>query len=174
MVLTRSALNWHVDCFGPGDWRLTDQEVVGVYWTKLSGAWDPLDEIRRLQREMNRMFDGASSGEQSEFPPVNVWTGADDYVLTAQIPGLSSEDIDVSVTGDTLTIKASRKPEPLGPAETYHRQERGYGQFVRSFKLPSHVDGGRVDARYAKGILKVTLPRAESHKPRKITLKPSN
>jgi HSP20 family protein len=149
------------------------QEVVRVYWTRLSGGWDPFDEIRRLQREMNKVFDGASSPDLAEFPPVNVWTGPDDYVLTAQMPGLDKNDLDLTVTGDTLTIKGARSPEKLGDGEVYHRRERGWGQFVRSFKLPSNVDGNRVDARYSRGVLRVTLPRAEAYKPRKISLRPA-
>lgn len=120
----------------------------------------------------NLLHDAAN--EAPEFPPVNVWTGPDDYVLTARIPGLNAADLDVTVTGDTLTIKGSRQPKTLSGSEGYHRQERGYGRFVRSFRLASHVDASRVEASYLNGVLKVTLPRSEASKPRKITLKSAN
>ena len=143
-------------------------------WIKLGRVWDPLDEIRRVQRAMNRAFDSASPAEPREFPPMNVHAGADSYVVQSALPGLKAESLELTVTGDTLTIKGSREADRLGARETYHRQERGFGQFVRSIKLPSHVDPNAVEARYAKGILRVTLPRAAETKPRKIPLRSGN
>lgn len=125
-------------------------------WIRLGRIWNSLDEARRAQRD---------------FPPVNVYAGTDSYVVQSALPGLKAESLDITVTGDTLTIKGARAADDIGAKDSYHRQERGFGPFVRSIKLPSHVDGNKVEAKYAKGVLRVTLPRAEETKPRKITLK---
>lgn len=143
-------------------------------WIRLGRVWDPLEELRRVQRAMNRAFENANTGEPREFPPMNVYAGTDSYVVQSALPGLKAESLDLTVTGDTLTIKGAREADQLGEKETYHRQERGFGPFVRSIKLPSHVDANKVEAKYAKGILRVTLPRAEETKPRKITLRSGN
>lgn len=143
-------------------------------WMKLGRIREPLDELRRVQRAMNRAFEQASPTEPREFPPVNVYVGADEYVVQAALPGMKADSLDLAVTGETLTIKGAREPDTLGAEERYHRQERGYGQFVRSVKLPSHVDVNGVEARYAKGLLRVTLPRAAETKPRKIPLRSGN
>ena len=143
-------------------------------WNKLGRIREPLDELRRIQRAMNRAFEQASPAEPREFPPVNVHVGADAYIVQAALPGLKADSLDLTVTGDTVTIKGSREPDKLDDYEGYHRQERGFGQFVRSVKLPSHVDAAGVEARYAKGLLKVMLPRAAETKPRKIPLRSGN
>jgi len=139
-----------------------------------SWLWSPWDEIRRLQREMNRLFsDFFGEPVEEVYPAVNVWRKDDSVVVTAEMPGVEPGDIDLSVEGDTLTIRGSRKPEELKEGEEYHRQERHSGAFVRAIELPFRVDPEKVDARYEKGILRVTLPRAEEDKPKQITVKAS-
>ena len=132
---------------------------------------DPLREMQRLQQEMNRVFAGVGEKLTHEVPPVNAWIGESDVIVTAELAGIDPTKVDISVVGDTLTISGSCEAEPLKEGETYQRQERNHGSFSRTLQLPFHVEAGKVEAKYEKGILKITLPRAETDKPRKISVK---
>ncbi len=134
----------------------------------------PWQEVDRLQQEMNRLFSTLSEGDAlrpAGYPAMNVWTNPEGAVVTAELPGFDSEDIDISVVGDQLTLSGSRQPEELGEGERYHRRERRFGQFTRTFQLPFQVEANNVEARYEKGILYIELPRAEVDKPKRITVK---
>jgi len=131
---------------------------------------DPLREMQRLQREMNRVFTGLEQPLSQEVPLVNAWVGEGDVVVTAELPGVDPAKVDISVVGNTLTISGTRDADPLKEGESYHRQERHYGRFSRSLQLPFHVEAGNVEARYERGVLRITLPRAEADKPRKIAV----
>ena len=140
-----------------------------------SRGLSPWREMSRLQREMNRLLSGTSqwpglSGAPS-YPAMNVWTDQDGAVVTAEMPGINADDIDISVQEDTLTLRGNRAPDEVPEGGTYHRRERGAGQFTRSLQLPFQVEAGKVEASYAKGILSITLPRAEADRPKKITIK---
>jgi HSP20 family protein len=102
---------------------------------------------------------------------MNVWRNEEGVVITAELPGLKPEDIDISVVGDTLTLTGSRQAEELGENVKYHRRERGSGKFTRTFQLPFGVEADKVEATFEKGLLHIFLPRAEAEKPRKITVK---
>jgi HSP20 family protein len=132
--------------------------------------WDPWSDLRQIQREMNRMFEGAGRRGRTDMPALNVWRKQDGTVVTAELPGVDPKGLDISVQGNTLVLRGSREPDEVQEGETYHRQERGYGQFVRSLRLPHQVDAGKVEATYRKGILRVTLPMAEADKPKQITV----
>ncbi len=137
------------------------------------------EEMDKLQREMNRMFDSTYLNRflnqplnSHDFPSMNVWTKADSgQVITAEIPGMDIDDLDIKVAGETLTISGSRPSPEENDDIKYHRQERGYGSFTRTIQLPFPIDVDKVEANYEKGVLKIWLPRAESDKPRKITVK---
>jgi HSP20 family protein len=131
---------------------------------------DPLHEMQRLQGEMNRLFSGLGQNLNPENPPVNAWVGEADVVVTAELPGVDPSKVEVSVVGDTLTISGSREAEALKEGESYHRQERTHGRFTRSLQLPFPVEAGKVEAKYEKGILRISLPRAEADKPRKVAV----
>lgn len=137
-------------------------------------SWDPWRELGRLQDEMNRLFTdftGPRSAPDYVNPLVNVWTGPEGAVVTAEIPGMDPSSLEVSMLGRTLTLRGQREqPEP-GEGETLHRRERGYGAFARSVELPFRVDASKVEARYARGVLRVMLPRAEDEKPRRVTVR---
>lgn len=143
--------------FGPAIWRI-------------GGRMDPLHEMQRLQGEMNRIFSGLGQ-VNPDVPPVNAWVGESDVIVTAEMPGMDPAAVDVSVVGDTLTISGSREAEALKEGESYHRQERNHGRFTRSLQLPFHVETGKVEAKYDRGILRITLPRAEADKPKKVLVK---
>jgi len=144
--------------FGPGVWsfgRITD----------------PMTDMQRLQREMNRLFSGAAELYAHDFPAVNVWSGENGLVVTAEVPGIDPEKLDISIVGDSLTLSGVREHVVLKEGESYHRQERSQGRFTRTLQLPFHVDAGKVEAKYEKGVLRITLPRAEVDKPKKIKIK---
>ncbi|MCA1809532.1 MAG: Hsp20/alpha crystallin family protein [Kiritimatiellia bacterium] len=128
-----------------------------------------LSDFRRLQREMNRLFEGVGQ-ESEEFPALNIWSNNDELVVTAEIPGADPKDINVNVNQDVLTIEGKREPEELAEGVVCHRMERGSGRFLRSLRLPFDVESEKVQARYKMGILTLTLPRAEMSKPRKIAI----
>lgn len=134
-------------------------------------GWSPFSELARLQREFDRVFGGGDSFTGSEFPPVNIWSDDDEIVMTAELPGVNPDDLDISVQNNTVTIRGERKTEKLADESQYIRRERGAGTFTRSFRLPMRVDESKVKAEYRRGILELTLPRAEEDKPKRISVK---
>jgi HSP20 family protein len=143
------------------------------------GTWyHPLwNQLQEFQGEMNRLFDrwGGDNGHSvfgaRAYPPMNVWEESDVTYVEAELPGLDLKDLEIYVTGgNQLTLKGERKP-PVPEKGLWHRQERGFGKFSRSLALPFNVDADKVDARFENGVLLVTLPKHESARPRKITVK---
>jgi HSP20 family protein len=131
-------------------------------------------EMERLRREMNRLFDGTWTGgvgPTPSYPAMNVWANEDGLIVTAEVPGVSIEDLEINVVNETLTLSGHREPEQVGEGARYHRQERGYGKFTRTIQLPFRVDPSKVDATLTNGMLRIELPRVEEEKPRKITVK---
>jgi HSP20 family protein len=132
-----------------------------------------------LRDEMNRLFDTFWRWDLlpepfalgRAFPNVEVTETDTEVVVRAEVPGLEAKDIDLSITGDVLTIKGERKEEKEEKEKEYYRREVHYGSFSRSVQLPSSVDVESVKAECKKGILKVTLGKVESEKVRKITIK---
>jgi HSP20 family protein len=144
--------------FGPGIWRL-------------GRIADPMTEMQRLQREMNRLFSGAAELYADDFPAVNVWISESGVIVTAELPGVDPAKMDIKVVGDSWTLTGSREPAFLKEGEGYHRQERTYGSFARTLQLPFQVEAAKVDAKYQKGVLYITLPRMEAEMPKKIAIK---
>jgi HSP20 family protein len=131
---------------------------------------DFFTEARRLQENMNNLFGNPRQEPRTEFPPVNVWVGADGVVLAAEVPGQSPDQIDLTVHQDTVTLRGERKPEPLAEDAVVHRRERVYGPFSRTVVLPFRVDAEKVSAKFDRGVLKLELPRPESDKPRHVKI----
>jgi len=136
-------------------------------------TWDPFRDLRRVQDEMARTLDRGAYPRSSDYPPLNVWSNEEETIVQAELPGFSAEDLDLSVVQNTLTLRGTRKPEEIKEGETYHRRERWSGQFVRSLELPFDVVGDQIEAEFKNGVLSIRLPRAEEHKPRKISVKAS-
>lgn len=139
--------------------------------------FDPFRELDRLQNEVNRLFEGytAQPTERSAGVPARVWSPAVDVVenenaviLRAELPGMRQEDIDIELTGDTLTLRGERRFENEERKDNYVRVERSYGRFQRSFTLGVPVQHDKVNATYRDGVLEVTLPKSEETKPRKV------
>jgi HSP20 family protein len=137
----------------------------------VSWNWDPFREMERVERSWGNLLSGLERPRVDKFPPVNILTNENDVIVTSEIPGINPDDIDLSVTGDMLTIKGKRLQPELKEGQTWQRRERSSGEFYRTVQLPFDVDNQHVEADYAKGILRITLPRAESEKPRKISVK---
>lgn len=136
----------------------------------------PLPQLGRFRNEMDRLlsdFLGRSAGlaeidETSRgFPAVNVWQQEDEVFVEAELPGLKSEDVEISVVGNALSLKG-RRPDVPPEKATFHRRERGVGEFNRVLRLPVEVDSEKVQAKLTDGVLLVTLPKAEAAKPRRI------
>jgi len=128
----------------------------------------------QLQREMNRLFDTTSKGRvfnSPSYPAINIWTNEDGQVISAEMPDVHPDDIDIDVTGDALSISGERKPDELITDAHYHRRERSYGSFSRTIQLPFMVDTNKVEANFKNGVLMISLPRAEADRPKKITIK---
>lgn len=139
-------------------------------WFGYGNRWPALrTDLERLQEEMSKLYSGAMRTIAPEYPAVNVWANADAAVVTIELPGVATEDLDISVVGSALTVKGKR--DTNGESGKHHRRERVYGSFSRAIDLPFEVDQEKIDAKLANGILNITLPRAEADKPRKIKVK---
>jgi len=137
---------------------------------------DAFNRMEQMQREMNRLWSAARSPSQgwaNVFPPINIYDDGESYIARAEMPGVKPDDIDVTVTGKTLTLRGKRTIAPAGKDETYHRRERSEGEFRRAFDLPEQVDGEKVQANFANGVLEILLPRAEQAKERKVQVSAS-
>jgi len=137
---------------------------VGTRWP------DALRGMRQMQEEMNRWLGSVSLGVNDEFPPVNVWAGADGAIVAAELPGIAPDKLDITVHGDTVSLRGTRAPESAGDKAAVLRQERPYGDFSRTVVLPFRVDPDKVEARSERGVVIVTLPRPVADKPRHIAV----
>ena len=137
-------------------------------------SWDPWQEMRRLQRDMEHLFTDVAPAWRwplsGEYPPVNITRGEQGITLEALCPGVVRASLDVTVVGDAVTIRGERKPEPGVAEERYHRRERPLGSFTRTVGFGEHLDADRTQASYTNGILRLQLARAAEQAPRKIVI----
>ncbi len=140
-----------------------------MLWSDMDG-FGVLDPMRAFNR-LNRAASGLLASSTSEFPAIDVWANGDSHVITAELPGIEPQDVEISVAGKTVTLRGFRKTEDACEGECLHRRERWSGKFTRSIELPYIVDQNKVEATFSKGVLQVTLPRAEADKSRKIAIK---
>jgi HSP20 family protein len=144
--------------------------------------WDPFGEMVSLRQAMDELFENALIGTSaprgsSMQPtsggslPLDVTENENSYVVTASIPGIDPNDLDISVLDNTLTIKGEVKAETEDKNTRYHVRERRWGAFSRSVALPMAVKADAVQAEYTQGVLKLTLPKTEEVKPRRIQIK---
>jgi HSP20 family protein len=145
--------------------------MFGQGFWEIGRLSDTMSEIQRLQRGMNRLFSFVTEPYGNEFPSLNAWIGESDIIVTAELPGIDPANIEISVTGDILKLNGVRENELLKAGENYHRQERSHGKFSRTLQLPFTIKTDDVQAKYEKGILKITLPRAGVEKPKRIKIK---
>ncbi len=140
--------------------------------------WDPFRDMLTLREAMDRLFSESFVRPSTAFPfigmegpAVDMYQTKDEVVIKAAIPGVKPEDIDISVTGDLLTIKGECKEEEKIEEGSYLRKERRYGQFCREFSLPTQVNADKAKAEFEHGVLTLRLPKAEAVKPKTITVK---
>lgn len=141
-------------------------------------GWDPVKELLSLKDRMNKIIENAMSRSQygdgtdagTWSPAVDMYETADRFVLDAEIPGLSPSEIDVQIRGNTLTLRGERKLEKGIQHENYHRIERAYGSFARTFPLPSVVRASETRAEYKMGILHVEIPKARDAGPDQVRI----
>jgi HSP20 family protein len=140
--------------------------------------WDPFRDLVTLRERMNKIFEDMSParGEERDLtaaawtPSVDIYETENDVVLTAEVPGIDEKDIEIKVEDNTLTIRGERKFEKETREENYHRIERAYGTFFRSFSLPSSVDQDRIEAQHENGVLRIRMPKKAEVKPRKVKI----
>ena len=142
-----------------------------------TNAWELMRELATMQDRMNRIWGNVLERDSDDVtnrgwvPPVDIYeTGAREVVLKAELPGLRRDDIALTVENTTLTIKGERRRDETIASERYHRTERQYGPFSRSFTLPNTLDASQVRADYREGVLTVTLPKVEAVKPKEIKI----
>src|SRR5712691_9288143 len=141
--------------------------------------YDPFRDLRTLQQEVNRLFtgnlprsfddEGIARGAWS--PSVDIYENKDHIVLEAELPGMKREDFDLSVENNVITLRGERHFEKKDETDSYHRVERAYGSFTRSFTLPNTVSAEGANAEYQNGVLRVVLPKREETKARRIEIK---
>ncbi len=141
-------------------------------WPGYSSA---LDEFEKARRHMDRLLSaftgaGSASAASGVFPPLVVREEADTVIVEAEVPGIKAEDMDISVIGRTLTLSGERKPDEAQDVN-FHRRERKWGSFRKALTLPEDVNPDAIKAECKEGVLTIVLPKAESAKPRKITIK---
>ncbi len=143
--------------------------------------WEPTANLGTFSQQMDRLFDemlGRSVRSRGEgplrgswAPAVNILEKNDGIEITADLPGMKPEEVEVTVEDGVLAIKGERTIESTGEGETYHRVERTYGVFERSFSLPTSVDPAKIEAHFRNGVMTLTLPKREESKPRSVTIK---
>ena len=131
--------------------------------TYLETLLDPWREFDRMSRQLQ----GAPI---QDYPAVNVWVNGEDAVITTEIPGVKTDDIDISVTGNSVTLRGTRPEEEERDVDSYHRHELWHGNFSKTVQLPFNVDSAKVHASHKNGVLHVSLPKLEAEKPKKIKI----
>ena len=139
--------------------------------------YDPVRELVTLQDRVNSLFEGFSDVSGKEqlaagtfVPPVDIYEDEQNLVLKLEIPGVNEEDLQVSLENNLLTVKGERKFEKEENEENFHRIERRFGTFTRTFRMPNTVDSDYTSASYDKGILKITLAKRAEAKPKQIKI----
>ena len=139
--------------------------------------WDPFRDLVNLQERMNRLFEDSMSRSKTTdqempmgawTPPVDIFETPELVVLRADLPGIDQKDIDVRIENNTLTLRGERRFLKEAKDEDYHRIERSYGTFSRSFQLPGSIDQTKIQAVHKDGVLEVHLPKREDTRPKQI------
>ncbi|MBI4475829.1 MAG: Hsp20/alpha crystallin family protein [Acidobacteria bacterium] len=141
--------------------------------------FNPFNEVQEMSDRINRLFSELQRGGDdvmrrgSWIPPVDIYEDSNhELVLKAELPDMKREDIELTVENNTLTVRGEKKPNGIGP-DQFHRVERVFGSFSRSFSLPPTIDSERVSAEYRDGVLTIRLPMREEAKPRQIKINPN-
>lgn len=140
-----------------------------MFYPTFARRSDPFSLMRTMLRDHDRFTPTRTA--QPVFPAVNVWQGDEAVAVTAELPGVEPADIDISVKENVLTITGERKAPQVPEGARWHRNERGFGKFSRTVRLPYAATDDKVEARMANGVLRIVIGRPEEDKPRKIEIK---
>jgi HSP20 family protein len=139
--------------------------------------WDPAGEVDSLQSEVNRLFDtffangrGGAANARRWVPAMDLAESEDELVLTADLPGMSEDDISIEIKDGVLTIAGERRDSRREEGKGYHRVERSFGRFARTLSLPDGIDADRVAASFDRGVLEVRIPKPEERKPHRVPI----
>ena len=138
--------------------------------------WTVFDELESIQADMNRSLSGQDAprfARRAAYPPLNVWASADGLVIDAEMPGVDPQDVEISAVGDELSLRGKVNAQEPAEGETVLRRERPAGEFQRTLQLPFRANTGAVKATFKNGILRISIPRSEEEKPRKIAIEAS-
>jgi HSP20 family protein len=138
--------------------------------------WDPFRDLVTLRDKMNRLFEETFTGrgEKKDLvsgtwsPSVDIYETENALVLSAEVPGMKEDEIEIKIEDNTLILQGERKFEKETKEENYHRIERSYGSFYRSFTLPNSIDQDKIQAVHENGVLKITMPKKPELKPKKV------
>lgn len=151
-----------------------------IRWEPFTSRWDPFKELEDMERRLATWFGRPLRRREGEkealtvaewSPLVDIEESEKEYLIKAELPEVKKEDVKISVQEDVLTISGERKSEKEEKGKKYHRVERCYGSFARSFTLPEDADGTKVSAEYKDGVLRIHLPKSEKAKPKAIEVK---
>lgn len=136
---------------------------------------DTFEELERMKQEMEKLYQYPAMKIFREpsagvFPAINITEETDNYYVRAELPGIKADDLELSIANNTLTIEGERKSDPEDENTKYHRREREAGRFSRKITLPAQIDASKADAKCNDGLLTIVMPKAESAKPKKITI----
>ena len=149
-------------------------------WEPFKMRWDPFKELEEMEKRLATLFGRVplrSEGEKEAMtvaewsPLVDITEDEKEYLIKAEVPEVKKEDVKLTIQDNVLSISGERKYEKEEKGKKYHRVERAYGSFMRSFTLPEDADGSKVSAEYKDGVLKVHLPKSEKAKPKAIEVK---
>ncbi len=139
--------------------------------------WNPFGEVSLLQNQMNRLFDtalqgwpGESNGTTSWIPAADIYESENELVVHVDLPGVDPKAVDVRVENNVLSIRGERQFDEKQNRENFHRVERSYGPFARTFTLSTSVDPDKINATFKAGVLSITLPKAEAARPKRIQI----
>lgn len=151
-------------------------------WEPFKSRWDPFKEIEEIEKRLSTWLSHPATRRDRDkealtvaewSPLVDIAEDEKEYIIKAEVPEMRKEDIKISVQDDVLSVSGDRKYEKEETGKKYHRVERAYGSFMRSFTLPEDADGSKVNAEYKDGVLKIHLPKSEKAKPKAIEVKVS-
>lgn len=148
----------------------------------IQATWKPMGDLFQMPDVLSEVFDGFFGGKQSAssqtaggewdwVPPVDILEAGDHVEIRAELPGVSSDDVTISVMDGTLILKGVKKQADKTNEDTYHRAERSYGRFNRSFKLSTNLQTDSVEAKFKDGVLTISIPKAEEAKPTEVEIK---
>lgn len=150
--------------------------LVRRVWPSRPTFEGPFGDYDQLRGEMLRLLDAVAGGTSTDgsagvFPPMNITQDDDNFYVRAEVPGIKASELSITAVRNRVSVAGKREIQPEQERVSYHRRERAEGSFNRTVTLPTEVDAERVDARYADGILTLTLPKAEETKPRQIAVR---